>query len=417
MRLLQRSSLYQLALALPMVIAGTAIGHWLVSSVVKEEVDEQLAFRSERVADELRSGRRDFGTGASSELVLVVPGRHTGGTFRDTVLPEPEDDGELMPWRIGRFPAAFADGTPCTIIVGRSLLETEDLVMGLAASMTALLLLVAVCNVLLNRWLSRRLWKPFHDTLGELERFRVDAPSVGALPASDVDEFNTMNRALDTMMAKMRADFTVQKRFTEQAAHELQTPLAVMQGKLDQLIQSPNIGAGEAGTIEGLFQARERMGRLLNNMLLIARIGNQQFAPERIDWSAMFRDQLTALADLMTERGITLSLHEEEVCRLRLHPLLAELVVSNLLRNAVQHNIPSGTIDVSIQAEGFTIRNTGPDLSVDAATLFDRFAKGDPSSPSTGLGLSIVKEIADANGLLLIYGASHGKHMIVVRGE
>ncbi|MBL0044813.1 MAG: HAMP domain-containing histidine kinase [Flavobacteriales bacterium] len=415
MKLLQRSSLYQLALAVPIVIVGTAIGYWLVSAVVKEEVDEQLTFRSKRIAQDLRNGKEDFTTGASSEMMLVVPGVSAGTMFMDSVMPEPEDDGELMPWRIGRFPAEYADGTPCTITVGRSLLETEDLVMGIAASMTVLLLLVVLANLLLNRWLSRKLWKPFHDALATLERFRMDAPSAGALPASDVDEFNAMNRTLDTMMMKMRADFTTQKRFTEQAAHELQTPLAVMQGKLDQLIQSPNMGEQEAGTIDGLFQARERMGRTVTHMLLLARIGNRQFAPERIDWSALFRDQHAALEDLITERGINFTMHEEEACRVRLHPLLAELIVANLLRNAVQHNIPSGSIEVAIHASSFTIRNTGPELPVDPTTLFDRFAKGDPSSASTGLGLSIVKEIADGNGLLVSYGISHGTHTIAVR--
>jgi signal transduction histidine kinase len=289
--------------------------------------------------------------------------------------------------------------------------------MGIAASMTALLLLMVLANLLLNHWLSRKLWKPFHYTLDELERFKMDAQSRGPLPATDVDEFNAMNRTLEAMMTKMRSDFTAQKRFTEQAAHELQTPLAVMQSKLDQLIQSPNMGEHEATTIEGLFQARERMGRTVTNMLLLARIGNRQFPAERIDWSAIFRDQCAALTDLITERGLTFTLREEEKCHVLLHPVLAELVVANLVRNAIQHNNPSGTIDVAIRAIGFTIRNTGPDLAVDPATLFERFAKGDLSSPSTGLGLSIVKEIADGNGLLLTYGASHGTHTLVVCAE
>lgn len=414
MNLLQRSSLYQLALAVPMVIAGTAIGYVLVSSVVKKEVDEELEFQAKRIARELHGGKRDFPTSASSEMLRVVPGVSVDSWFTDTMMPEPDDDGELMPWRIGRFPAAFADGSPCTITVGRSLLETEDLVMGIAASMTVLLLLVVLANLLLNRWLSRKLWKPFHNTLSGLERFRMDAPSGNALPASDVDEFNAMNRTLNAMMEKMRADFSAQKRFTEQAAHELQTPLAVMQGKLDQLIQSPRMGEYEAATIEGLFQARERMGRTVTHMLLLARIGNQQFTPEAIDWSAVFREQCAALQDLITDRGLTFSLQEDQKCGIRIHPMLAELIVANLLRNAVQHNILDGTIEVKIQASGFTVRNTGPDLSVDPTALFDRFAKGDPSSQSTGLGLSIVKEIADANGLLVRYDVLHGMHTIAV---
>ncbi|HMZ50591.1 MAG TPA: hypothetical protein PLP28_16510, partial [Flavobacteriales bacterium] len=78
--------------------------------------------------------------------------------------------------------------------------------------------------------------------------------------------------------------------------------------------------------------------------------------------------------------------------------------------------IPSGTVNVVIGADGFVIANNGPDLSVPPAALFERFAKGDPSSPSTGLGLSMVKEIADQNGLQLSYGYAAGVHTLVVRG-
>lgn len=411
MKLLHRSSLYQLALAVPMVITSAVISYWLVSSIVKEEVDEQLTRDAAQALEETIPGERGT-TGPAGSGWTIVP---AGTMMKDTVIADVSDDGELEPWRIGRIPAVRADGSRRVITVSRSLLETEDLVFGIAAGMVVLLVLVVAANLLLTRWMSRRLWKPFHDTLGELERFRMDAPSGNALPASDVDEFNAMNRTLNAMMEKMRADFSAQKRFTEQAAHELLTPLAVMQGKLDQLIQSPNMGELEAATIEGLFQARERMGRTVTHMLLLARIGNQQFAPEPIDWSKVFREQCAALQDLLTDRGLTFSLHEAQRCGIRLHPMLAELIVANLLRNAVQHNIPSGTIEVAIHTGGFTVRNTGLDLPVDPATLFDRFAKGDPSSPSTGLGLSIVKEITDGNGLLLSYGVSHGTHTIAVR--
>ncbi|MFZ1688935.1 MAG: HAMP domain-containing sensor histidine kinase, partial [Flavobacteriales bacterium] len=219
------------------------------------------------------------------------------------------------------------------------------------------------------------------------------------------------------MMSKLRADFTAQKRFTEQAAHELQTPLAIMQGKLDQLIQSPNMGEQEASVIDGLFQARERMGRTLSNMLLLARIGNQQFPPEHIDWLAIFTDQHQALEDLIAQRGIRFTIRQDQPCSLHLHPLLAEVLVANLLRNAVQHNIPAGTVTGVIGADGFMITNTGPDLSVAPAALFERFAKGDPASPSTGLGLSMVKEIADQNDLQLAYGYAAGIHTLVVRGQ
>jgi signal transduction histidine kinase len=416
MKLLQRTSRYQLFLAIPLVLLGTAIGYVVLNAVVASQVDEQMEHQTQHVVRLLRQGEHHFTTSAPDEFIAVVPGQVAGTVVSDTTMLDPEEN-EQAPWRVMRSSVRLPDGASYTITVGRSLVETEDLVLGVALSMTLLLVLVAFGNVLLNRLLSRKLWQPFHDTLDQLHGFEADGPRMPRLPDTAVDEFTALNRVLKTMTAKLRADFTAQKRFTEQAAHELQTPLAVMQGKLDQLIQSPNMGEQEAAIIDGMFQARERMGRTVANMLLLARIGNQQFPPEHIDWLAVFNDQHHALEDLIAQRSIRCTIRQDHPCGLRLHPLLAEVLVANLMRNAVQHNIPAGTVNVVLGADGFMLVNTGPELGVEPARLFERFAKGDPASPSTGLGLSMVKEIADQNGLQLSYGYAAGVHTLVVRGE
>ena len=416
MKLLQRTSLYQLGLAVPLVIVGTAFAFVMVSTVVREEMDEQLEHQADRVLIEVHKGQREFSSTAPDVYVALLPGALGAPFFKDTVIFNSAEKEDL-PWRAGYFPVTLSDGSKQTVVVARSLVETEELVTVLALSMTALLALITLGNVFLNRWLSRKLWRSFHRSLDEVQRFHPDALQPIHLPETAVDEFTAMNRTLAHMMSKLRADFTAQKRFTEQAAHELQTPLAIMQGKLDQLIQSPNMGEQEAGVIDGLFQARERMGRTLSNMLLLARIGNQQFPPERIDWLALFNDQHQALEDLIAQRGIRCTIWQDQPCGLRLHATLAEVLVANLLRNAIQHNIPAGTVNVVIGTDGFVVANTGPELSVTPAALFDRFAKGDPASPSTGLGLSMVKEIADQNGIQLSYSYAAGLHTLVVRGQ
>ncbi|QQR86932.1 MAG: HAMP domain-containing histidine kinase [Flavobacteriales bacterium] len=416
MKLLQRTSRYQFVLAIPLVIMGTAIGYVVLSAVVAAQVDEQMEHQTQHIVQQLRKGERTFTSNAPDEFISVIPGQVSEPMTVDTAMLDPEED-EMAPWRLMRSSVRLPDAGSFTIAVGRSLVETEDLVLGVAVSMTLLLALVALGNVLLNRWLAKRLWQPFHDTLDELGRFQLDGTRSARWPKTDIEEFATLNGALSNMTAKMRSDFTAQKRFTEQAAHELQTPLAILQGKLDQLIQSPNIGEQEAGVIDGLFQARERMGRTVSNMLLLARIGNQQFPPQAIDWFALFQDQHQALQDLIAQRGIRFNLRQDQPCLLRLHPLLAEVLVSNLVRNAVQHNIPAGTVNVVLGADGFMVVNTGPALTTDPGKLFERFAKDDPTSNSTGLGLSMVKEIADQNGIQLSYGYAAGVHTLVVRGE
>jgi signal transduction histidine kinase len=149
-------------------------------------------------------------------------------------------------------------------------------------------------------------------------------------------------------------------------------------------------------------------------MLMLARLGEHQFVPEDIDWKQLFDQQLRSLEDLIEKRALRVMLENRVPCAIRLHPVLADLLVANLLRNAVQHNEQGGWIDVLIERQGFQVENTGPLLQMDPNQLFDRFAKGDPSSTSTGLGLSIVKEIADTNGLRVVYEQTNSTHLVSV---
>jgi len=127
----------------------------------------------------------------------------------------------------------------------------------------------------------------------------------------------------------------------------------------------PELGKVGTDMIEVLYRARERMGRTAQNMLLPARIGNQEFDPAPVDRQALFIDQAALLSELMEQRGVHFTQHQERPCELKMHPLLAELVVSDLLRNAVQHNHQGGSISMRIGHEGFVLSNSGPVLSVD----------------------------------------------------
>ncbi|MFZ1658041.1 MAG: HAMP domain-containing sensor histidine kinase [Flavobacteriales bacterium] len=413
MKLLQRTALYQALLALPMIVVGTAIGYGLVRHTVTHELDEALADHAAQLRERMHKTDLFLEITTPDMLVKVAPGTILSEQFSDTVMYDTlavED----IPWRIGRFPATQADGNAAVLTIGRSQLETDDLVMGIAMSIAAVLVLFSLFTLLLFRWLSSRLWRPFHANLLAMERFRPDSPTPPLAP-SNVDEFAGMANALGGMMANMQRDFTAQKRFTEQAAHELRTPLAILRGRLDQLIQNPSLGERDAEAIQGMYTASERMGRTVSDMLTLAKVGDGEFLPQKVDWARMFREEIALLSDLISASKLTVEINEESRCVIQLHPALAQLLASNLLRNAVQHNVPNGTLSLAIARESITVRNIGPALSVAPATLFDRFAKGDPSSTSPGLGLSMVREIAERNGLCVDYTVADGMHVITVQ--
>ena len=414
MKLVYRTALNQLLLALPLVVIGTAIGYFAVRQAVNEELDEQLEYHATVLEKRISKGNTDLGDDAPDQFLQLIPNVNTAQLFYDTIMYNNAED-EDIPWRIGIFPVKLADGSVAMLKLGRATVEFDDLVRVLAYVIAGVLLALLLAITLLNRWLNGKLWAPFHRSLEMMQHFKVDSPPPSTLLPSRVTEFDAMNTTLETMMAKMHKDFTAQKRFAEQAAHELQTPLAIMQGKLDELIQMPELGELEAEQIEVLYHARDRMGRTVQNMLLLSKVGNQEFVPQAIDWGRLFRDQYAALEALTEKYALHFAIQVDSPCGLRLHPVLAELVVANLLRNAVQHNHQNGSVNVRVAHDGFTITNSGPVLNVDPESLFDRFAKGDPSSSGTGLGLGMVKEICDNAGFTISYSEVAGLHCVVLQ--
>lgn len=413
MKLLHRTALYQALLALPMVVIGTAIGYGLVRHTVRHEVEEALEDHAILVRERMLASEQDLEITAPDMLLRITPGTIAGVQFSDTVIYDTLQ-AEDIPWRIGRFPARQADGHAAVLTIGRSQLETDDLVMGIATSIAAVLVLFTLCTLMLFRWLSARLWRPFHANLQAMERFRPDAP-IPPLAPSDVDEFADMASALKSMMANMQRDFTAQKRFTEQAAHELRTPLAILRGRLDQLIQSPAMGEREADVIQGMYTAAERMGRTITDMLLLAKVSEGGTPAEDIDMWRLTHEELDLLKDPIAHKKLLVKVMQEERCGIQLPPMQAQILVSNLLRNAVQHNVQDGSIAITTTRDAITVCNSGDALPVDPAMLFERFTKGDPASASAGLGLSMVKEIADRNGLVVAYAFENGKHVLCVR--
>lgn len=414
MKLLQRTARYQLALALPVAVVGTLLGYLLVNAIVKDQVDEFLVHHAERVRAAIMNGQSLPPTTAPDQLLLLRSGRSAQPVFADTLIADTDEEGELVPWRIARFPMPDGMRGPQVLLVGRSLVETEDLVMAIAGTMGVLLVLLLVGNLLLFRWAADRLWRPFHRIVDATGTFRADVSTIPDLPRSGTDEFDTLAAELERMMARIQADMTAQKRFTEKAAHELRTPLAVMQGKLDELLQMPGLDEERSTMLAGLLDARERLGRTVSNMLLLARIGNQEFPPAMVDWPALFREQLELLEGPIADQRITATIDATGPCTLRLHPMLAEVLVGNLVRNAVQHNRPGGRITITITREGFRIANSGAPLTVDPGTLFERFAQADPSGRSVGLGLSIAREIVEGAGWRIRYDHADGLHTLRV---
>ncbi len=290
----------------------------------------------------------------------------------------------------------------------------QDIMKGIMLQYVLITVLLAVGVTLTMRLVSKKLWRPFSQTLDKIEAFRLEKEEVPALPQSDVKEFNMLNSSLHRLMAKSVDSYRAQKEFTENASHELQTPLAIFQAKLEILLQQPELTERQAEIIHDLFQMTSRLSRLNRNLLLLAKIENSQYdLNENINLDA-FVDQLMPSLETVSGQLHIIRQHPQQPVYVRANSALLESLVNNLFVNAVRHNIPGGTIKVSVDAETFSVENTSDEPSLSPSHIFNRFYRPVQNKGGNGLGLAIAKAICDCHGWKIRYTYSDGLHCFTV---
>jgi signal transduction histidine kinase len=272
--------------------------------------------------------------------------------------------------------------------------------------MLAVLLLLFGGVLLLNRWLSGRLWAPFRSTLAALRDYDLQQHRPLVLPTPPIDEFAELNQAVTHLSERLVADYESLREFTANAAHETQTPLAIMQAQLDQLLQVPTLAEDPAAAalLADLYGAARRLSRLHQALGLLSKIENRQFADTQpINLAELIREKTSQLAPLFEARNLQLHLQLGAGPALHMHPGLADSLLHNLLYNAIKHNQPSGDVTVKLTSNSLAISNPGPAIQGDPNRFFERFRKHHAAAESPGLGLSIVQQVGAYYGLGITY--------------
>ncbi len=316
--------------------------------------------------------------------------------FSDTLIYNKVED-ETEPFRRLRFPVRMK-GQWWSVYIIQSSIEQEDLATTIALLLTGLFALLLGVLAWVNRRISRRVWQPFFATLVRMRRFRLTDTRPLRLATTAVNEFRELNQTLEELTDQVQRDFHTVKEFTENASHELQTPLAVIQHKVDMLLQDERLNEGQLQQLHIIGQSTRRMARLNQNLLLLAKIENDQFAERKhLDLTSLLEKRLLWLEDFIAQKqlSVTTNLHPRE---LEINPYLADTLVTNLLTNAVKYNLEKGTLHLELNKDRLVVTNTGEAPAMPVSDLLQRFARGNSHTDGLGLGLSMVKEICDKNG-------------------
>ena len=276
------------------------------------------------------------------------------------------------------------------------------------------ILLTIIASLLINRVVLRRLWQPFYDAINTMRHFKLGTNQRLEFPRTTIEEFAFMNESLGLAAEKAEQDYLLLKEFTENASHEIQTPLSIIRSKLDLLIQQEDLSRQQSEIARSAYAAIKKLSRLNQSLLLLTKIGNHQFHnTATVDLKEKIEDKLQQFHELWQTNEVTASA-QLEPATLRASPELIDILLNNLFSNASNHNIPRGRIDIRLQSSRLTVSNTGPSAALDQQRVFRRFYKGEQHTGRNGLGLSIIKQICEASSITPAYVYEEGRHVFML---
>ena len=333
---------------------------------------------------------------------------------RDTSFADSRLSGERSFKKLSRYHELGAKKYLLTTYVSDE--EINHLILKVFITEALLLLALFMAILYINRRTAGRLWQPFHHTMDKLNSYDIQTHKAFELPAqTGVREFDELNGAVVSLLHKVNQAYINQRQFVENASHEIQTPLAIIRSKLELLINQPLLNAEMAGPLADISDANERLSQLNKNLLLLAKIENRQFpSTTPVNMSVLLQQALNTYRLHAEDRFPSLETSIAPEVILHAHQPLLEVLVHNLVRNAVMHNIPCGYIRVSLDSGCLLLTNSGEAPVGEPVELFERFRKGREDVKSTGLGLAIVKQICQLYDYRVEYVYANQAHTITV---
>jgi signal transduction histidine kinase len=424
------------------LLLGSVGYFFAVRYVLRHELDDAIRIEEEEILDNVaRHGRLPKPANYRDQQIAYVPASGpeerkffntswasleslTGNAIR---ISDTTDEEEVPVRSRSRHVRKRDPDDPCralifsvklgdqyyTAYVSKSEEETEDLLVVIMCITAGMILLMLGMLFLANRLLLRRIWQPFYHTLEGIRAFNLSSRQLLPAVPSEIEEFRRLHDAARQMTTQISRDYEILKNFTENASHEMQTPLAIINSKLDLLIQDTRMREEHHQPVQAMYDAISRLRQLNQSLLLLTKIENNQFSQtESVDLALLIEQKLAQLEDPLKDRQLEVR-RELSIVPVAINSYLADILLNNLLTNAIRHNKQAGKVDILLRERSLRISNSGPAPSFDPKTIFDRFVKGSHSG-GTGLGLAIVRQICDNYNFIVGYSYDGGMHTVEV---
>lgn len=319
--------------------------------------------------------------------------------IKDTLLYN-ENSGAFLPYRQLYFTIEYKNRLHL-VNVNQQTFEFGDLLYVLIGSILALFLLFFVFTYLVDFYLKKKVWSPFNDTLEKLDDYDLEIGRNLSLTNSGIKEFDKLNEVVNKMVGKINSDYENTKNFSEDISHEMQTPLAIIKSRIDIIRQEHTLDKDSIVSLSVISNAVSRLSNLNKSLLLLTKIRNDQFQDiVKVNVKQVITDFLENIEELIEAKAITVDIACDDLF-IDMDLTLSDILISNLLVNAIRHNTNEGFVKIQLSDDKLIIENSCLPQE-NKENLFDRMVSN-KSKDSIGLGLNLVKSICDKNGFDVAY--------------
>jgi signal transduction histidine kinase len=413
MKLLSRYNTVNLFTTILVLLITGVIYYSAISFILNHQVDKNITVEEEQLYNYTKLNKKLPVIGTfKRQLVKFTPVKSSfARRFIDTSFYN-AGENEYEAAR-GLLTALQVNGEFYKLEIVESKVETEDLIKIIFMITIGVISLLVLVLFLMNRFILNRIWQPFYKILQQLRDFNLTDKHDMVLARAHIDEFDELSREVTAMAARVKTDYSDLKAFTENAAHELLTPIAVINSKLDSLIQTEEFNPTQSKILSDVYSAVSRLTRLNQSLLLLVKVENRLVNDEQIiNLKLLIEDKIAQFHELFLDKELTITADLEDK-DFTISRYLIEVLLNNLVNNAVRHNRVGGDIKVVLNHQRLVISNTGASQELNNEEVFKRFNKSS-NSEGSGLGLTISKQICDNYGFKVSYHYNNPWHQFTI---
>ena len=390
MKLLTKTSLNFISASVLFFLVGSMAMYFSVRNIIAEDLQNRLLQQQNEF---IYTAQQNKLTDLVSELVFVQTTENKQlYSFSDTVLISNE---KYMLYRKLAFSYSQNEQDyKVSILLSQS--ESDMLIMKIVIMNVGFAMLFFLIMFFVNRHSIKSALGVFYSTIRKLEDFEVSQSATLSLDTAEIEEVKKLNQVFEKMSAQIRQDFISQKEYTENVSHELQTPLAIISSKADELMQADNLSKEQIEQLALLLETTNRLSKINQSLIFLTKIDNR-FYTEGATFSLndLIKEKLTLFTEAIKDKNIQLKVDLSDITHIYMDKYLAETMLVNLIKNAIVHNENGGELSIILSNQSLIISNSGKVLTFPESDIFKRFIRSEHNKKSLGIGLSIVKRICE----------------------